>query len=136
MLFELVLYSNLTIENSRTRLLSTILARYDIRSLSCVQYFARRLVSFKKIIHRKVIFVLQNKQFMHFTISWGNRNVLKNSLYHFLKLSNSSDQLLKILKNSSKVHNFLLIDQSECYMLFVSILIGQCFNKRFKILSN
>ena len=24
-----------------------------------------------------------------------------------------------------KIHNFLLIDQSECYILFVSILIGQ-----------
>ena len=37
----------------------------------------------------------------------------------------SSDQSLKILKKFLKrINKFVLIDQSECYILFVTILIG------------
>ena len=39
--------------------------------------------------------------------------------------TSSSDQSLKILKKFLKrINKFVFIDQSECYILFVTILIG------------
>ena len=44
---------------------------------------------------------------------------------HLFKFRSSADQFFKILKTFLKIHNFLLINPSEIYILFVSILIGQ-----------
>ena len=54
--------------------------------------------------------------------SLGNRNFLKKLTDSFPQ---SSDQLLKSLKSSLKICNFLVNDQSEGSVVILSILIGQ-----------